>query len=227
MHVVALCSQKGGSGKTTLSGHLAVQAELAGAGPVALVDTDPQGSLAAWWNARQGDAPAFVGTTLGELSADIERLRLEGCNLVMIDTPPAINMAIQRVIAVADLVVIPTRPSPHDLRAVTGTVDMVERAHRAMVFVLNGANLRAKITSDAVIALSQHGTVAPVFVQQRVDFATSMIDGRTVCEVAADGRSAQEIRTLWDYVASQIEKLERRRVFHQPAALEFGRRASL
>jgi chromosome partitioning protein len=227
MHVVAFCSQKGGSGKTTLCGHLAVVAELVGAGPVALVDTDPQGSLAAWWNVRESDAPAFVATTLGELASDIERLRLEGCRLVMIDTPPAINMAIQRVINLADLVVIPTRPSPHDLRAVAGTVDMVERAHRTAVFVLNGVNIRAKITSDALIALSQHGTVAPSLVQQRVDFATSMIDGRTVCEVASDGHSAGEIRILWDYLAAQLERLERRRVFHQPATLGFGRRASL
>ena len=64
MRVLALCSQKGGSGKTTLSGHLAVQAELAGAGHVALIDTDPQGSLAAWWNERQSEAPAFVSTSL-------------------------------------------------------------------------------------------------------------------------------------------------------------------
>ena len=128
MHVLALCSQKGGSGKTTLSGHLAVQAELLGAGPVALIDTDPQGSLAAWWNERPSDAPAFVSTSLAQLPADIERLRLEGCRLVVIDTPPAINMAIQRVINLADLVVIPTRPSPHDLRAVAGTLEMAERA---------------------------------------------------------------------------------------------------
>jgi chromosome partitioning protein len=228
MQVVALCSQKGGSGKTTLTGHLAVQAELAGAGPVALIDTDPQGSLAAWWNDRDRNLPAFAATTLGQLPGDLERLRLEGCRLVMIDTPPAINMAIQRVINVADLVVIPTRASPHDLRAVAGTVEMVERAHRAMVLVLNAANLRAKITADAVVALSQHGTVAPVFVQQRVDFATSMIDGRTVSEIAPDGRSAGEILLLWEYLAGQLEKHERRRVFHQPAAaLAFGRRVGV
>ncbi len=161
------------------------------------------------------------------MPGDIERLRLEGCRLVVIDTPPAINMAIQRVINVADLVLIPTRPSPHDLRAVAGTVDMVERAHSNLVFVVNAANLRAKITSDAVIALSQHGTVAPVFVQQRVDFATSMIDGRTVCELDPEGRSAKEIRLLWDYIAGQLEKRERQRVFHQPMLHGFGRRASL
>ena len=146
---------------------------------------------------------------------------------MLIDTPPAINMAIQRVINVAELVVIPTRPSPHDLRAVAGTVDMVERAHCRMVFVLNAVNLRAKITSDAVIALSQHGTVAPVFIQQRTDYATSMIDGRTVCELEPDGRSALEIVRLWEYLAGQLEKQERQRVFHQPTALGFGRRATL
>ena len=196
-------------------------------GPVALIDTDPQGSLAAWWNARRSAAPAFAATTLAQLPADLERLRLEGCRLVMIDTPPAVNMAIQRVINVAGLVIIPTRPSPHDLRAVAGTVDMVERAQCGMVFVINAANLRARITSDTVIALSQHGTVAPVFVQQRVDFATSMIDGRTVCELDPEGRSAGEIRLLWDYVAAQLEKRERQRVFHQPMLHGFGRRAAL
>ncbi len=60
MRVLALASQKGGSGKTTLSGHLAVQAQLAGAGPVVLIDIDPQGSLADWWNERETDLPAFA-----------------------------------------------------------------------------------------------------------------------------------------------------------------------
>jgi chromosome partitioning protein len=146
---------------------------------------------------------------------------------VLIDTPPSINMAIQRVINVADLVVIPTRPSPHDLRAIGGTVDMAERAQRRLVFVLNAVNLRAKIASDAVVALSQHGTVAPVFVQQRTDFATSMIDGRTVCEVEPGGRSAEEIARLWEYLGSQLQRQERQRVFHQPVALGFGRRVGL
>jgi chromosome partitioning protein len=57
MHVIALASRKGGAGKTTLASHLAVQAEATGAGPVALVDTDPQGGLAGWWNARTADTP--------------------------------------------------------------------------------------------------------------------------------------------------------------------------
>ena len=78
MRVLAMASQKGGSGKTTLSGHLAVQAQLAGAGPVCLIDIDPQGSLADWWNERQDDMPAFAQTTVARLASDLEVLRQQG-----------------------------------------------------------------------------------------------------------------------------------------------------
>ena len=218
MRVLAMASQKGGSGKTTLSGHLAVQAQLAGAGPVVLIDIDPQGSLSDWWNERQTEFPAFAQTTVARLAADLEVLRQQGFKLAMIDTPPAITMAIQSVIAVAELIVIPTRPSPHDLRAVGATVDLCERAGKPLLFVVNGATPKAKITSEAAVALSQHGTVAPITVHHRTDFAASMIDGRTVMEVDHNGRSSQEIQALWTYISDRLEKNFRRTVFAAPTA---------
>lgn len=237
MRVLALASQKGGSGKTTLSGHLAVQAERSGAGPVVLIDIDPQGSLADWWNEREADAPAFAETTVSRLAGDLETLRQQGFKLAVIDTPPAITVAIQSVINVAELIVVPTRPSPHDLRAVGATVDLCERAGKPLIFVVNAGTPKAKITSEAAIALSQHGTVAPVTVHQRTDFAASMIDGRTVMEVNPGGRSAQEIEQLWGYISDRLEKNFRRTVFavpnaqsaaasmgHRPAGGGFGRR---
>lgn len=236
MRVLALASQKGGSGKTTLSGHLAVQAQLAGAGPVVLIDIDPQGSLADWWNEREADMPAFAQTTVARLQADLDSLRQQGFKLAVIDTPPAITMAIQSVISVAELIVIPTRPSPHDLRAAGATVDLCERAGKPLVFVVNAATPRAKITYEAAIALSQHGTVAPVTLHHRTDFAASMIDGRTVMEIDPKGKSSKEIEELWTYVADRLEKNFRRTVFNVPgvsgqviaprhAAGGFGRRA--
>ena len=192
MRVLALASQKGGSGKTTLSGHLAVQAQLSGAGPVCLIDIDPQGSLADWWNEREADMPAFAQTTVARLASDLEVLRQQGFRLAVVDTPPAITMAIQSVIAVAELIVVPTRPSPHDLRAVGATVDLCDRAGKPLIFVVNGATPKAKITYEAAVALSQHGTVAPVTLHHRTDFAASMIDGRTVMEIDPNGRSARE-----------------------------------
>ncbi|TCP36984.1 ParA family protein [Sphingomonas sp. BK235] len=216
MRVLAMASQKGGSGKTTLSGHLAVQAQRAGAGPVVLIDIDPQGSLADWWNERQDEFPAFAQTIVSRLAADLEALRAQGFKLAVIDTPPAITMAIQSVVQVAELIVIPTRPSPHDLRAVGATVDLCERSGKPLLFVVNAATPKARITSDAAIALSQHGTVAPITIHQRTDFAASMIDGRTVMEVDPKGRSAAEIAELWSYVSDRLEKNFRRTVFAAP-----------
>ena len=206
MKVIVIASQKGGVGKTTLAGHLAVQAETAGAGPGALIDTDPQGSLSSWWNEREAEAPLFARAGTDNLPAHLAELEAAGVELVIIDTPPAVTDTIRKVLAVADLVVIPTRPSPHDLRAVGSTVELVEAAGRRMIFVINGAANRARIAGEAAVALSQHGTVAPVTLYQRTDYASSMIDGRTVQEIDAEGRSAQEISDLWRYVETQLRK---------------------
>jgi chromosome partitioning protein len=209
MHVLVLASQKGGSGKTTLSGHLAVEADSAGIGPVALIDTDPQGSLSHWWNARQASSPHFAKVGLLDLGEALVQLEHSGVKLAVIDTPPAITDSISQVVAHADLVVVPTRPSPHDLRAVGATVDIVERHGKPLIFVMNGATARARITGEAAIALSQHGTVAPITLHHRVDFAASMVDGRTVGEVVAKSQSAKEVHDLWVYIQDRLSRLTR------------------
>ena len=154
MRVMVFASQKGGSGKTTLAGHVAVEAERAGAGPVALIDADPQGSLAKWWNAREARTPAFIQSQFSSLYQDIESAREQGFRLVVIDTPPAVTRAISEVVAHADLVVVPTRPSPHDLRAVGPSVDIIEGRRKQMIFVVNAAtdtfNLSATLGGAAI-----------------------------------------------------------------------------
>ena len=211
MRVMAFASQKGGSGKTTLAGHIAVQAERAGAGPVAIIDTDPQGSLSDWWNARRAQTPVFAQTFISRLAQDLQKMRDIGIQILIFDTPPAITATIAQVIRVCDLVVIPTRPSPHDLRAAGATVDLVENLDKSLVFVLNGATPRARITAEAAIALSQHGTVAPVTIHNRTEFASSMIDGRTVMELAGNRRSVEEITQLWTYLAERLDRCTRPR----------------
>ena len=204
MDVIVVASRKGGSGKTTLAGHLAVQAERSGRGPVAIIDIDPQGSLADWWNERELATPLFVQTNVRSLANNIEEIRRHNVNLVVIDTPPAITTTIGDVIRHSDLVIIPTRPSPHDLRSVGSTVTLATEMGKPLVFVVNGATPRARITNEAVAILSQHGTLAPSIVHQRVDFAASMIDGRTVMEIASPTRSVAEIEELWTYIDNRL-----------------------
>ena len=219
MRIVAVTSQKGGSGKTTITGHLAVEAARTSGEPVALIDTDPQGSLTDWWNEREAEQPVFAQASLSTLDHDLARLKEVGVRLVFIDTPPAITNAIQTVVTRSDLVIIPTRPSPHDLRAAGKTVDLVERAGKPLVFVVNSATARARLTGEAAIALSQHGTVAPTILHNRQDFAASMIDGRTVMEANASGKSAEEVAMLWQYVSDRIKRLPVKSTFrslHSP-----------
>jgi len=204
MKVVVIAARKGGSGKTTLAGHLAVQAERAGQGPAALIDIDPQGSLSAWWNGRAAPTPVFAQTTSEELAGDVARLRDLGIMTLFIDTPPALSEAISDVVKLADLVVIPTRPSPHDLRSIGATAELVEHLGKPLVFVLNGATPRARINAEALSVLSRHGMLAPVVLHQRIDFAASMIDGRTVMELPDPSRSREEVEKLWSYLSDRL-----------------------
>jgi chromosome partitioning protein len=216
MQTLVFTSQKGGSGKTTLCGQLAVQAQEAGAGPVALIDTDPQGSLADWWQARGDDAMTLVQPAVDCLADALQELRAVGVKLVFIDTQPTVTDKIRKIVGAADLVVIPTRPSPHDLRAVGPTLDLVEACEKPMVFAINSATRRARITSDAAVALSQHGVVAPVTIHNRIDFATSMIDGRSVVEMAPESQSSKEIKGLWAYIEERLRRLKS----HYPRLVE-------
>lgn len=202
MHVIALASRKGGAGKTTLTSHLAVEAVAAGA--TAIMDTDPQGGLAGWWNARAAAAPEWIDPA-GGLPAAIAACRAAAYRTLLIDTPPSLSETIAEVLALADLVVIPVRPSPNDLRAVGGTVELAVAAGKPMVFVINQATARARITAQAAIALSQYGAVAPVMIHARVDFATSMTDGRTAGELDPASKSAIEIADLWAYLKTRLK----------------------
>ena len=209
MHVLVLASQKGGVGKTTLARHLAVAAGEAGCGPVVLLDADPQGGLAAWWNRRQAATPVFFSSSLAELPGRLEQARAGGFKLAVIDTPPQITSLIRAAVTLADLVLIPTRPSPDDLDALGRTIDIVEAAARPMVFVINAATRHARITGQAAIALSQSGTVAKPVIGQSVAFPTSSIDGRVVGELDGGSTSAKEIAELWTYVETRLRKSAR------------------
>jgi chromosome partitioning protein len=123
---------------------------------------------------------------------------------LLIDTPPGITPTIRSAIEVSDLVLVPVRPSPHDLRAAGNTFRVVEEIDRPLVFVISCASAWAHITPQAVIALAQHGTVAPATIHQRADFASSMIHGRTVMELGRRSRSASEIAELWDYLNDRV-----------------------
>ena len=206
MRTLILANQKGGAGKTTLAAHLAVAAELGGSGPVATLDMDRQGSFAAWWNSRNARTPTFINANLGAVGAALDQLAGAGFELAVIDTPPVDHDGMVDLLRLASLVLIPVKPSPHDLRAAGATVERVQRAGQPFAFVLNMVKPNARLTAEAAAALSEHGPVTPAMVGDRVDFAGAMIDGRTVLELDPKGRSAQEITALWRDIEKRMKE---------------------
>jgi chromosome partitioning protein len=203
MRTIILASRKGGAGKTTLTCHLAVEAERRGHGPVGIIDTDDMAGLAKWWDAREAASP-LLARPEPDLGAALVALEARGCRLVLIDTPPAIGGIVAAAIAAADLVVIPVQATPDDLRAVGVTVQAAEAAGKPLLFVINRVKPRARLTADAAVALSQHGAVAPAFIFDRVDYAGAKIDGHTAPELEPDGRAAAEVAALWDFIANRM-----------------------
>jgi chromosome partitioning protein len=223
MRVLAFASQKSGAGKTTLAGHIAVQAQRAGTASVALIDADPEGSLADWCALRKGPTPKLTRTASADIPARLDKLRQDGVDLVVIDMPPALHHSLADSIAAADLVAIPTRPCAHDLEAAGATVELVAGQGKPFVFVVNGAAPDGELTSDVVMALAQHGTVARVSIPRSVAFMESMIDGRTVMELAPESSPdasapspGLDIARLWEYLAS---RLPQRGAEPEPAAV--------
>jgi chromosome partitioning protein len=153
-------------------------AERAGDGPSVLIDTDPQASLAAWWNGRVAQTPHYAPTTLKDLPSKLDALAQAHYAFAIIDTPPAITEAIRTVVALADLVLIPTRPSPHDLRAVGSTVELASASDRPFAFALTQAKANSRLTVQAMAALSEHEWwLLPSFMTG--GFRLLMIDGRS------------------------------------------------
>ena len=119
-----------GVAKTTLSGHLAVEAVRVESGTVVLIDTDSQGSLSQWRHERKAETPHLAQVEPAKLKARFATLKLGVVDIAIIDTPPAVTETNRQVIALASLVLIPTRPSPYDLRAVGSTIGMAEEAKK-------------------------------------------------------------------------------------------------
>lgn len=204
MRVLTVNQRKGGVGKTLASISLSVQVEMSGDGPVALIDLDPTKSLTLWWQSRKADTPILVEAK-PDLRRALEGLRKAGIALVVIDTPNSIGVEVQEAVRISDLVLVPTQASPPDLRAVGATVEMLAKARKPMVFLINRVKPRVRLTGEAAILLSQHGTVAPVQWYDRTDYGGAQVDGRTIMEVAPGGAGAQEVAALWSYLKHRME----------------------
>jgi chromosome partitioning protein len=213
MRTIALLTQKGGAGKTTLAASLAVAAAHAGERVIAL-DLDPQASLSRWGKYREAArAPNKVmieqleSERLPRLRAILEGLSGVGFTLAVFDTAGADNAAARLVTEVADLCLLPTRPTRLDVEATAATFRAVFLAKRKAAFVLNQCppTYRSSRTSDSAKGLTNLGVLAEPMLCARVDFQDANSAGLGVTEYARGSRAAEEIEALWSWIRAQLE----------------------
>lgn len=185
-----------------LAAHLSVEAERNGDEPVWLIDTDRQATLTLWHQRRKPETPQRLDLPVTRIQEGLRKLEREQAAFCFIDTAPTISDQTAALIDLADLIIIPVRPSPSDLWAVTDTVELVKDAGKPFLFVITQAKQQANITAQAAAALSQHGRVAQAFISDRVIYAAAMTGGSTAQETVSKGLAAEEITALWLEVKS-------------------------
>lgn len=205
MRKIALITQKGGSGKSTLSASLAVEMQATGE-TVFLVDMDPQRSLATWARGRTDRrlAGAAVGPEqLGEVLASLDE---RGVTLAIIDTPASLSAASEAAILAADLVVIPVRPTVFDIWSCEATWRRIRELGKDCAFVLNQCSSlqgSRRVREGAAVLEEMGGLLAPL-ITARVEYQDAMQRGLGPTELDPTGPAADEIRQLCDSVRRRM-----------------------
>lgn len=204
MKTVAIISQKGGSGKTTLALHLAVAVTSAGHN-VAVIDLDPQASAANWADRREAELPAVVSAHASRLHHVLKTAADNEGDFAFLDTAPHSDRIAVEAARAADFVLIPCRPAILDMEAITNTLDLVRITKAPMAVVLNAVSPIGNETEEAAEAVASLGVaVCPVRLVNRIAFSRSLITGRTAQEIEPDGKAAQEIAHLHEFITSQL-----------------------
>ena len=206
MKTIVILNSKGGVGKSNITRHLAVAAEQESPGMVVLCDTDPQSSLADWWNARTSETPPLAVVGVAEF-AEKQPVLASRFQYLFFDTAAADAKQYGDILKSADLIVIPVVPSPDDVRSLNRlTLPVVKESGRPFIFVLSKTRLATQLLVSTMAALSEHGTVCQTIIQQREGYAKAAFAGSTLLEDEPSGKGAEEIRELWNFVKSRIDE---------------------
>jgi chromosome partitioning protein len=206
--VITIAQRKGGAGKTTLAAQLAVAWAQSGA-RVALLDIDPQGSLAAWVELRRArlgtSAVGFAFAALpGWRAAPWIEEQARRADLIVIDNPPHTETEAQIAVRAAGLVIIPVQPSPLDLWATEATLQMVRDERRRPLVVLTRVPPRSGLTDQIAAELARSGApVAATRIGNRIALVRAMMSGLGVVESEGASQAAAEITAFADEVRQQ------------------------
>lgn len=206
MKTIAILSQKGGAGKTTLAVNLATASVLKNK-TAAVIDLDPQGSAYGWGKSRENEEPPVVVAQAISLPDVIEKAKTSGVDLCIIDTAPHSQNEALEAAQICDLILIPCRPSILDLRAIKATIQIAKLADKQAVVILNVVPSRGTAAEEARDAIKVYDVkVSPCHMGDRAAYKHSMTAGLGVMEYEPKGKATEEIMKLYKWVCRQVDK---------------------
>lgn len=212
MHIIAIISQKGGAGKTTLAIHLAVSAQQAGYA-AAIFDMDPQATAEAWGEWREERPPEVIAAKAATLPRALDKARAAGAELLVLDTPGAAEGAALAAATAADLILIPCRPRSFDLAAVRQTAVLAQTTRKPMWLVFNATANRGQVRADARQIAGEIGlSIAPVQMAERAAYHKATEVGQAAQEFEPNGKAAAEMVALWEWTCRQLDIQTRRKL---------------
>lgn len=204
MKTIAVISQKGGAGKTTLALHLATAAAATGRN-TAIIDLDPQASAAKWSDRREAELPVVISAHASRLSRELARVEESGGELIILDTAPHSDSAALEAAKAADMVLVPCRPAILDLEAITNTLDLVRTVNANVHVVMNAVAAQGNEAKEAAEAIAGLDVpVCPVQLVNRVAFSRALISGQTAQEFEPDGKAASEASALHTFMCAHV-----------------------
>ena len=211
MKTIAILSQKGGAGKTTLALHLAVAATQDGLNTL-IVDLDPQASAANWSDRRDSDIPVVLSTHASRLAPVLDQARANDGGLSILDTAPHSDSIALQAARAADLILVPCRPAILDLEAISTTLDLIATTKTPALVVLNAVAPLGTEATEAAAAIADLGAeVSPVRLVNRVAFSRSLINGQVAQEMEPGGKAAQEIAMLHKFISECVHTTDKRK----------------
>lgn len=206
MKTIAVLSQKGGSGKTTLALHLAV-ASVQAKRNTAVIDLDPQASAAKWADRRSTELPVVLSVHASRLPHEMKRVEETGGEFLFLDTAPHSDSAALEAAKASDLVIIPCRPAILDMEAITNTLDLVRTTNTPVFVVLNAVAAQGQEAEEAAEAIAALNVeVSPVRLVNRVAYARALITGQTAQEFEPEGKAASDIERLHSFICAHLNK---------------------
>ena len=208
--VITICQQKGGTGKTTLAVHLALAFAKLHNLKIAIIDTDPQGSLGKWFVVRSekkvsNENLTFKTASLWGAQYESKTLKKDH-DIVIIDTPPKIESDARPSIEAADLVLIPVTPSHVDFWATEAIIEIAKKAEKKIFIQINRANERSKLvkkTYEYINSINVKST--NTLIGHRQIYASSMGEGKTAIEKQKKSNAVEEIKKLSEQILLELK----------------------